>query len=153
MEQESPNISVQLKIPEPNEQLASQTSSMQSIDINSTIKPSEPKKMPRNCREIFEDEKVTRLWLDSTLGVLIPPLQMLIKHKSFNTEVLITFCLWLVFLLPGIFYYFWKDGVDVCENIVMILCPPWGYYLGNKRIDFHFFMTLGLWILTFGVGG
>jgi uncharacterized membrane protein YqaE (UPF0057 family) len=151
MTDSNPNITVQLQIPEPvSEQ---DTNSTRSFILPDAPGEKPAQTCPTSIRQVFEDEAGTRLWLDAFLGVCIPPLQMLRKHDGFNTEVLITLCLWLVFFLPGIFYYFLKDGVKPLPNVILILVPPAGYWMVERKCGFHFWATFGLWILTFWVGG
>lgn len=88
----------------------------------------------------------TRDWLDVVLAVLITPFQMYRKNlKYINYEFYICLCCFVLGIVPGIFYYFYKDTVRTKVNLGCLLVAPLGYWLDINRVNRIFWICLGIY--------
>lgn len=65
------------------------------------------------------------------LGVLIPPIEVF-RMKNMGQEFLICLLLWLFTLVGGIWYTFYLKGVEIVADILCLIIPPLGVFVGNK---------------------
>lgn len=83
---------------------------------------------------------------DVLWGMFIPPVRVYKFKGRFTLEVFIAILLWLFGWIGGIWYTFTITGIDCGVSLCCILFPPLGYYVGKKKCDKDFCITL---LLTF----